>query len=62
MRLLTTDPSNPVLLPVHQLLAWAMDRGSLTHPLTFAQWLAVYALPIIPADGEPHQLAAWMCR
>ncbi|KAI7843907.1 hypothetical protein COHA_002449 [Chlorella ohadii] len=35
-----------------KLLAWAMGRGSLTHPLTFAQWLAVYALPIIPADEQ----------
>lgn len=45
-----------------QLLAWVLDRGSLTHPLTLPQWLAVYALPIIPAEGEggagPHQ----MCR
>jgi hypothetical protein len=35
-----------------KLLAWAMDRGSLTHPLTLPQWLAVYALPLIPAAEE----------
>lgn len=38
--------------PPMQLLAWAVGRGSLTHPLTLPQWLAVYALPLIPADGQ----------
>ena len=51
-------PSPSVTLPVFpcQLLAWVMDRGSLTQPLTLPQWLAVYALPIIPADGERTEL------
>lgn len=41
-----------------KLLAWAMDRGSLTQPLTLPQWLAVYALPIIPADEQGGPPAA----
>lgn len=55
---IAAQPSPSVPLPVFpcQLLAWAMDRGSLTQPLTLPQWLAVYALPIIPADGERAEL------
>lgn len=36
-----------------QLLGWVMDRGSLVRPLlTLPQFVAVYALPITPADNQ----------
>ena len=41
-----------------QLLGWAMDRGSLVLPLTRGQFLAVYALPITPAEGALPPLPA----
>lgn len=45
-----------------QLLSWAMDRGSLVLPLTSGQFLAVYALPITPAEGGLPPPAAACCR
>ena len=46
-----------------QLLSWAMDRGSLVLPLTRGKFLAVYALPITPAEGAlpPLPAAAAAC-
>ena len=44
-----------------QVLGWVLNRGCLRRPLTPAQFLAVYALPIIPAEGGLDGSPSYVC-